>query len=438
MIDVGNTLINVDTPTANRINGEMRDDVIPQDGTGTPVEEILHNDLYYSLIAIMNAAGITADDSEEGAVTSQIMEALDKLLLGAPSRIKIIASANYAILDTDTFNIIFISTGASTRTITLPLLANNTGKIIKVIKTGGTANVSIVPHASNPNTITIFGLTSLNLSKAGDSVEFQNQGSLWLDLNAKIFPVSKSVSGANYTILDSDNFQTIYVNSIAATPTITLPLFNNNVGKQIRIIKTAGTTDVIVAPNAGNPNTITNDALANIRLVNINDSIRLEATGPTNKWESVNERISAQLRLDGYTGYGSVDTKIPRLGNIIENYGNIFIENRSTGYSGNTEGLKITIQRSGKWSFSFTWPYTDTSYTKFGLSLNAPSTTTNISATPAANILAMSRVGNSDLDVQFVSWSGYLNKGDIVRPHTDGLAPTTAGPTYFTATYMGN
>lgn len=75
MIDISG-LPNVDPATANLINGEMVDVTTPGDGTGTPVRKDLVEPMYYALIAIMNEAGITADDSAEGATSSQVKDAI--------------------------------------------------------------------------------------------------------------------------------------------------------------------------------------------------------------------------------------------------------------------------------------------------------------------------------------------------------------------------
>jgi microcystin-dependent protein len=69
-------LPNVDAPTANLINGVMNDVATPGDGTGTPVRVDWMSDLYYALIAVMNEASITADNTPEGATSSQFLDAV--------------------------------------------------------------------------------------------------------------------------------------------------------------------------------------------------------------------------------------------------------------------------------------------------------------------------------------------------------------------------
>lgn len=75
MIDISG-LPNVDPATANLINGVLVDVTTPGDGTGTPVRKDWQSDLYYALIAIMNDAGIAADNSAEGATGSQFKDAI--------------------------------------------------------------------------------------------------------------------------------------------------------------------------------------------------------------------------------------------------------------------------------------------------------------------------------------------------------------------------
>lgn len=60
------------------------------------------------------------------------------------SSIHAVTSADYTILDNDGFETIVVSTGASNRTVTLPLAANNQGRKIKIIKSDTGAGVVLV------------------------------------------------------------------------------------------------------------------------------------------------------------------------------------------------------------------------------------------------------------------------------------------------------
>ncbi len=70
------TVPNIDSATGNRDRGVMRDDTTPGDGTGTPLREDYLQDIYYALRAVLNAAGNTPDESEEGVLASQFLDSL--------------------------------------------------------------------------------------------------------------------------------------------------------------------------------------------------------------------------------------------------------------------------------------------------------------------------------------------------------------------------
>ncbi len=73
------TLPNMAAATANLDRGEMVDDTTPGAGDGVPVRKDWMQDIYYALRAVLNAAGLTPDDSEEGVVTSQFLDALNTI-----------------------------------------------------------------------------------------------------------------------------------------------------------------------------------------------------------------------------------------------------------------------------------------------------------------------------------------------------------------------
>jgi hypothetical protein len=58
-------LPNTGTATTGRPNGVLNDASTPGAGDGTPAREDWLNDIYYALLAVMDKAGISADDSDE-------------------------------------------------------------------------------------------------------------------------------------------------------------------------------------------------------------------------------------------------------------------------------------------------------------------------------------------------------------------------------------
>jgi len=210
--------------------------------------------------------------------------------------------------------------------------------------------------------------------------------------------------------------------------TITLPLKSTNVGRIIQIANVkGGTNKVIISPNATDANKLSNDGLNAIWLPKIGNYVVFQESANSGFWEIVNERISSQLRLDTYAGYGSTDTKIMQFTNIDDNYGNMFTHNHG---SYGVHGLDITIARSGKYSFSFSHYFPGSDY--FGFTLNSAQLTTGILSVTIGTILA---IAGSDNIAGCASWSGYLVKGSIVRPHTNG---GTGATHIVTATYIGS
>lgn len=261
------------------------------------------------------------------------------------------------------------------------------------------------------------------------------------NLKASIVSSPVKSTAVSYVILDDDNFSRIEVDTTAGDITITLPLKANNLAREIEIANVkGGTNKVIIATNAGNPTTLSNDALSVMWLPKVGDFVKFRESQTSGYWEITNERITSQLRLNTYAGYGSTDNKIMRFTNVVENVGNMFSENHVSGYSGNAKGLEITINRSGKYSFNFNNMAAVSQNVSAGLSLNSNQLTTNIQSITASNIASLSWGGSITNGYQGLSTSLsiFLKKGDMIRPHTEGFVPITATSILFSCTYLGN
>jgi hypothetical protein len=245
---------------------------------------------------------------------------------------------------------------------------------------------------------------------------------------------------ASYAVLNGDGYTRIECDTTAGDITITLPAKASNARRQIEIANVkGGTNKVIINPHADDANTLTNDALGAIWLPKIGDFIKFQESADSGYWEVINERITSQLRLNTYAGYGSTDSKIMRFTNVDTNIGNMFSENHVSGYDTNKEGLEITANRSGRYSFSFYSVTSNNGYSKIGLSINSAELTTDIPAIATANRLTTQRSGTGNGAHELTcAWVGYLAKGDIIRAHTDAYIPITAAITGFTASYLGN
>jgi hypothetical protein len=348
------------------------------------------------------------------------------------SNINAVSGGGYTILDTDGYDIIDVTTAAVDRTITLPTLADNLGRVITINKVDSGVGIVIV---DGEGAETIDGKTTLELRKQHYSIKLYASATEWNIISTdhelkKSRRNIKALNGAGYTITDVDGVEVIEVTAGASDRTIVLPTLADNQERILTISKVdAGAGSVIVD---GEGAEAINEVLT-IELPKRWDSLVL--FGGTAEWEIISERISCQLRLDGYAGFGAVDNKIMQFTNSRENYGNVFSENHSTGYGTGNDGLEITVNKSGKYAFTFSLFYGASSL-QFGLSLNSSQLTTSIISINSQDTLCIEYAPASGLNAT-VAWTGYLSAGDVIRPHSGGNAPSAAKD-FFTATYLGS
>jgi hypothetical protein len=72
-------LPNTTTPTTGRPDGILKDVSAPAAGDGTPSREDWHNDIFYALLSVMDAVGVSADDTDEefeAGIGSQFLDAM--------------------------------------------------------------------------------------------------------------------------------------------------------------------------------------------------------------------------------------------------------------------------------------------------------------------------------------------------------------------------
>jgi hypothetical protein len=125
------------------------------------------------------------------------------------------------------------------------------------------------------------------------------------------------------------------------------------------------------------------------------------------------------VRLQFGNGFGSTATKIRRFGNILASRGSAI-----TYIDSPTDGASFIVNESGTYSFS----YTDRDFNGgsfIGWTINSTQLTTNIQSSDASKILDMmyGNVGGGSLST---GTTAYLNKGDIIRPHSNGLLFTSS------------
>ena len=253
--------------------------------------------------------------------------------------------------------------------------------------------------------------------------------------------VTKEIDNGDstYAITDADmtSYDMLEVNTTDGAVILTLPDRATNNGKRIKIKHSIQDASLdIVTVNAAGTDKITADEMTSIILPKVGNYIEVFASSVTGTWEILDESIASDLILSVYAGYGSTDNKIMRFTNAVENNGNMFSENHSTGYDSDAEGLEITIQRSGRYAFLFYY-YMNSSAHYSGITKNSTQLTTAFQSTTVATRMVGGWGSSTYLTMIISSVTVDLKKGDILRPHTSGAAPEAAHDEKFYVTYLG-
>lgn len=150
-----------------------------------------------------NVTGDVTGDVSGNADTVDGYEGTD-LLRTYNSSVKTVSSANYTILDDDTYSHILVTTGASDRTITLPTASDNTDRIIKIQKVdSGTGEVLVSPEGSE----TLNGLAfDWRITEQYDYVQLISDGSNWLVIDNKIGTVVEFTTTSTISVDGSANW----------------------------------------------------------------------------------------------------------------------------------------------------------------------------------------------------------------------------------------
>ena len=144
-----------------------------------------------------------------------------------------VASTNYTILDDDTYWSILVTTGAADRTITLPTLADNLNRRLRIVKVDtGVGKVIIDGEGAE----TVEGATTQNLIGKDEWVDLHAGASDW-EITARGGHGLVETAG-NYTVLDVMGDETVVaVTSGGSDRTITLPTLADNFGKKVTVTK---------------------------------------------------------------------------------------------------------------------------------------------------------------------------------------------------------
>jgi hypothetical protein len=181
------------------------------------------------------------------------------------------------------------------------------------------------------------------------------------------------------------------------------------------------------APNADGYDGSNNKVIGKIR----NDSSGNLEIGNAGQWlKNRFVGFGSTVRVYDANGHGSTNTKITRFSVEAVNVGDDI-----TYADTAAAGASFTVNSAGVYCVHHVLFNTSGGGTFMGISLNSSELTTNIqSLTADADFLAGSYAGNSEPTT--ASWCGFLDSGDILRPHTAG-ATNTAAKTSMTVSKVG-
>ncbi len=137
------------------------------------------------------------------------------------SAIKTVSSADYTVLTLDGYQTVLVTTGSSTRAITLPAASANTGRTLTIKKVdSGTGKVTVNRAGSD----TIDGNSIAYVSKQWDFLQVTSDGTNWFLVTDKFTPVSftQIVSVANTETIPTTSSTTLQDTGVAAFGTAQL------------------------------------------------------------------------------------------------------------------------------------------------------------------------------------------------------------------------
>jgi len=168
--------------------------------------------------------------------------------------------------------------------------------------------------------------------------------------------------------------------------------------------------------------------------------LTINAIVPIAGWTATSSgQVSAprsEVTVDTGNVYGSTATMIPRFNNIRKNLGSAI-----TYADSSTNGASFTINEDGVYAISYT--NGGGAGAGIGITVNenlATTGTTSItiySITYAQGFRAMNEQNTAGRRC-FVGWSGFLNAGDVVRPHDNGNSLSSTATTNFSIVKVSN
>jgi hypothetical protein len=128
--------------------------------------------------------------------------------------------------------------------------------------------------------------------------------------------------------------------------------------------------------------------------------------------------VDSEIYLDDYAGYGATNTKIPYFTNVQVNKGTAL----TLTTNNSTSGASVTVNEAGLYTVNFSMDAAGS--VVVAVSVDTPTPSASASSLTYANGRRAYSDGPSGSGSAFCSWTGRLNPGQVIRPHTDGTAAT--------------
>ncbi|MBF0198517.1 MAG: hypothetical protein HQL32_12440 [Planctomycetes bacterium] len=152
-----------------------------------------------------------------------------------------------------------------------------------------------------------------------------------------------------------------------------------------------------------------------------NQMLKMNVGGTNLEWVDSNVNM---VRVHTATLYGTTDTKVRRFTNVVSDLGPAITYADSA-----TAGGTFTVNEDGFYSITYSDRFVSPSH--FCITLNCTANSTISGSLSLNEVLAVSASSDPDFS-DSMSWSGYLNAGDVVRAHADGAASSASNGSVFT------
>jgi len=304
------------------------------------------------------------------------------------------------------------------------VLVENIGAVLKIDDVEITSNPFVESELIETQNARLEGTAGFGSTATG-IVEYST---LVKDTGARLFTVeTDSTLGTRVTMLRKCE---VTVTASLRVNTGTFWVTKN----QINVASNPSTSDEVLTVSSGT----TRDTGTWSGGLSEGDIIRVSANAIADETNNIFEVIAtsssphvltparaegSNVRLYGATGYGSSGTKIRRFTTSAVNVGSGI-----TYTSSSTDGDSFTAKNSGFYFISYTDGFSSVS--NMSISLNASSLTTSPAALTNAEILAYETAGGADFRAN-ASWAGWLDAGDIIRAHADGISTGSSSQTSF-------